>query len=550
MVNLSALIRFNDGSRFAIYSGNKIEIELDKYRTKKLGEIPWGIISNIARIKFKDTKLTFKSYLKDEYIQQAVVEIYFDDESSKYLPEDLLGTFYISDVDYSDNTDEVTINLNDGLVSWQSIEIPPIYKYDAGTLYDVVIDSIGDAHYQKYFKPFDSYEAKNILTQISLNSGINWEKSNLWNLMQKVCEASRCCLYTNEKGKAILERPKGERIVVVNPKNIYGISEQKRNIQNKVQNASIIVEKRKDYYGEPITNTIPIVFYKEFPPLIDLHNIPELSFNSLENSAFVGTSIAYNPQLKGTNSSLNLLIDTYVRDISMNVSCEIKKNSNRDLSNISCELTASRVIYRGINTETMQPIYEKQDHIEEIRVIEYDDIRKKFALSSTLISSFNIEKDSGYLLEQGNIVFKGNYYESDGYEEFSYNENASSSITQLPTNDLILNTTSELTNQLAKNNLDYVKKKYFNGIETVVLKCYMDNYYNSSGEQVIYKDTKNKRTFKQYDIILPYVVKNGKKVPYSTYENGRAKSFEIVGIKYRNHGVLWQELYLEEYINV
>jgi hypothetical protein len=84
----------------------------------------------------------------------------------------------------------------------------------------------------------------------------------------------------------------------------------------------------------------------------------------------------------------------------------------------------------------------------------------------------------------------------------------------------------------------------------MVLKCSVGDYKNSSGSQSISKDVSGNRTFKKYDLILPYITKNGQKVPYSSYENGRAKIFQVVGIKYQHIGTLWQYLYLEEYNNI
>jgi hypothetical protein len=150
----------------------------------------------------------------------------------------------------------------------------------------------------------------------------------------------------------------------------------------------------------------------------------------------------------------------------------------------------------------------------------------------------------------GNLVVKGDYYQSDGTDEISYTQSPSADFTALPSNDLILNTTTEGQSQLAKNNLNYVKNRFSKGLETAVLRCSMDNYYDTSNKLAISKDVLGKRTFKNYDIILPYTIKNGQKVPLSTYQNGQAKTFQVVGIRYSNQGTLWQDIYLEEYINI
>lgn len=550
MVNLVALITFNNGYVYYIGQSNKISITMDSLRTKNLGKIPWGIESNIANIKFKDLQGNFKSYIKNETVYNAKVEIYFSDSTDNYNQNELIGTFFVKTVEYSDNTSTVEITLNDGLEAWQSIEIPAIYKYNAGNLYDIVIDAIGDANYQNFFVPFDTYEAKNILTGISLNSGINWEKSNLWNIMQKVCEASRCCLYTNEKGKAVIERPNGKRIVVVNPKNIYGITEQKSNFETKISNAYITIEKRLDHYAEPISSPISIVFYKELPQMLE-SSLPEFNF-ATEKGCFVGDSTTYNPQLSGTTKSGTIVLgDSYLRTINISAICELNKFSNRNVEKMFGELKTSTILNYKMDLETKQFTYDESERIEELTIKGYDIYRKKIDLESIDVGLFSLTSNtlSTYFHKSGSLTIIGDYYESDGTETFSYNEGATANTVQLPSNDLILNTTTEGQTQLAKNNLNYVKQKYLKGIETVVLKCSLDNYYDTSNNQIIYKNTIGKRSFQKYDIVLPYKIKNGKKVPYSSYPNGRAKLFQVVGIKFENYGVLWQYLYLEEYVS-
>lgn len=554
MYNLGAVITFGDGNSFYINYSNKISIEMDSWRTKNLGKIAWGIVSNTANVKFKDTNGVFGSCIKEDVVYGAKVQIYLLQDNIAYLNDDLLGTFYISNVDYSDKINEVTLSLEDGLQGWQSITLPEIYKFDAGTLYDVVIDTIGDSIYQSQFVPFDTYEAKNILTKISLNSGINWGQSNLWNLMQKVCEASRCCLYMNNMGKAVIERPKSSRVIIVNPNNIYAISDRQSNFANKIPNAQISVEKRIDVFNEPISETMEIVFFKELPKITN--NLEAFEFRVSE--AFVGDRTSSNPNLTTqTKATVHIISNAHSYYLQMFPKLNLnKKTVNKDISTMTCKLTANKVTDYGLGVSSDDSdltVYKSTEVIEQIPILNYDSIRDIFELQGKWVGSFDIGSTTypyaTYLYTNGNMVITGNYYESEGQEDFSYTTNASASVTSLPSNDLILNTTTEGQSQLAKNNLNYVKKRFSKGLETAVLRCSLDNYYDTSAQQTISKNVSGRRTFKKYDIVLPYVIKNGIKTPFSTHADGSAKTFQVVGIRYSNKGVVWQDLYLEEYVN-
>ncbi|MEE1049262.1 MAG: hypothetical protein U0M60_17815, partial [Clostridia bacterium] len=150
-----------------------------------------------------------------------------------------------------------------------------------------------------------------------------------------------------------------------------------------------------------------------------------------------------------------------------------------------------------------------------------------------------------YCITDGTITVIGNFYTEDG--EKSYGSTSDKSTT-LKSNELIQTKSTYEGKALAQHIIDTVKAKYGNGIECVELEVTPSEYYDDDGINII-NSQGNKPLFEKYDIVTPYVIRNGIEQPYSTKEDGSPKSFKIIGIEYSYQGLLRQKLYLQENTN-
>lgn len=90
-----------------------------------------------------------------------------------------------------------------------------------------------------------------------------------------------------------------------------------------------------------------------------------------------------------------------------------------------------------------------------------------------------------------------------------------------------------------------VERRYGNGIECFEIECLFNDYFNEQGEIVFDKDNLTQH-FEKYDVIIPYVMKQGKTVPLRKNADGTPKKFRIIGISYSYDGLLRQRLQVQE----
>ena len=93
------------------------------------------------------------------------------------------------------------------------------------------------------------------------------------------------------------------------------------------------------------------------------------------------------------------------------------------------------------------------------------------------------------------------------------------------------------------------QSEYAIGKETATIRCSIGDYYDyDNGEKVIsIDDSTGKMSFKMYDQVIPMVYgADGEDHPMSTYQDGSAKIFQVLGSKIYYDGAVWQELSLQE----
>ena len=123
-------------------------------------------------------------------------------------------------------------------------------------------------------------------------------------------------------------------------------------------------------------------------------------------------------------------------------------------------------------------------------------------------------------------------------------------IVQIPSSDLVREhsecwTVDNIYIPLYKYILQEIKRRYEKGIECFEIECLFNEYVNESGE-VVFDGKDLSQHFKRYDVIIPYVSKNGETIPLRTNPDGTPKKFRIIGISYSYDGLLRQKLSVQE----
>jgi hypothetical protein len=88
---------------------------------------------------------------------------------------------------------------------------------------------------------------------------------------------------------------------------------------------------------------------------------------------------------------------------------------------------------------------------------------------------------------------------------------------------------------------------YSKGKETAKIRCSIGEYYDEGNNIVISTKNPTRMIFSHYDRVVPMVRKShGTDEPLSLTAEGKAKVFEVVGVRIFYDGAVWQELTLVE----
>lgn len=494
--------------------------------------VSYGIYSNKGTLTFFDYDRTFYDGSKEDVWRGGKVEIYL---SSDVLNR-LIGTFQIDDYEYNQETKEVSVNLVDQLITWQGKTVYTIYKFYPTSLYGLIDYIFLGKEPIKMDTATETY-----LDSIYIDCTFISE-TNLWDVMTQICEASMCRIFCDPDGSPRIHInyfPKSSRIIV-RPYHIFGISDKTSEYKTKIPSASISLVSRNRISNSTIAS-IPFVLYDVKDRGVDKVYTP-----------------VYSIKTRNPNLSISSERDEYnVLHIFIAFSTYFSAPNVYNISQrnvIGNEYSAESVV--GPITEkndiNLNPIWENTNY----RFYEqYFSGRFQIYRASTF-GSYN-SNDPARVVTDGIIEIKGNYFEDGKKEEISYSTipESTDQTVELATNDLI-QTESYFTEMesgvsiaLGEYILSQVKYEYSSGVECLSIECSFDDYYYRNGSLALSGSGKNKEieSFKKYDIITPYVVRNGFEQPYSTNNDGTPKSFIIIGIKYSYYGVLKQKLYLQEY---
>lgn len=257
------------------------------------------------------------------------------------------------------------------------------------------------------------------------------------------------------------------------------------------------------------------------------------SFNYFEMYLFIITKQLYNSaELGGVITSVNLSFNDVMydsNDINM-----LYGNGNNEID-YTTGSTLSQSNYKNIDLSNITTVE-----------ISGSSFRVKITNSQISKTIVNVTRT---------VHLSPTYDDVTQYYSLIINENENySSYIQLF--DYTLNTsTYEITSSVCKEEqqtklIKHIYDKYKDGLETAIIKCSINKYYNQDGSIAISDiDSSKNMYFNIGDIVLPMYNNKGVEEYMSKYEDNSPKLYKVTGVNIIYDGVVMQELTLQEYKN-
>ena len=487
----------------------------------------WGCFSNTGSIEFFDTNMgtaeSFETVMS--YAPNATVRIYYNSGNI----EKLLATFLIDDYEINYETKKVSLKLKDNLVAWQEQNIDEYYEFYQKSLYD-----IWNATFSGETKIKSS--AENLMRQTNIEISY-MEKSNKWANIDKICQASMTRCFCDADGTPIIsdETPRSGELFSIRPRNILSIENKTSNRNTKVEDVTISAYNYTRRLNEPITNELPFAWY----------NVIGKDYQNVSNKTILAEWADY---------FVNVSSIGRIPPCGAYVSARIPKSKDH-IFNVTKALARTNVVaFKGQLSSTSRTLQSTDiGLVAEIPGIsgqtpslahDLGDSIYIYYRETQAIESYNADDPTrvgGFCTEGGSLIGRGNFFTEDGSQSFGSD---SEYATQLASNELIQVLSTFGDNPLAQHIIDTVNEKYSNGVECVVMEVTPSEYQGEEGLAI--DPIGQKPLFEKYDIVVPYVIRNGREQPYSTTSDGSPKSFKVVGIEYSYSGLLRQKLHLQE----
>lgn len=484
----------------------------------------WGIYANRGSVSFIDKNGYFNnSNINSLELKGAKASIYLV-KNDKVL----ISTLYVDDVEYNDATKQVDIQLISGLPKWQSKitkeSIYPFYETYADEILNIICDRFG-VEIISQETDFLGYKIRVDCPYI--------EPGNLWDIVNQVCQATMSRIIETEEGDAKITSCFPERTpIMVSPKNIIDIPQNDfvRIVNSSIQYRKITIYKNEvtestkshirlnwgGYSTASVSGGANLGFTKP---------TPELSSN-LDSEVFAyGYCIINTPHKIFAAYEIQTFLDTRKSVIGVTGT----KNFE------------DKVQQKG-SFFTSTDIYNES----QIKLI----ADKALANTITKVGDDNTFTEKSVVGVETRVPIAG-FDDNGTSEERQINTKyANEPIVQIPSSDLVREYSKYLTGddtwvQLYKYILQEIKRRYEKGIECFEIECLFNEYVNESGE-VVFDGKDLSQHFKRYDVIIPYVSKNGKTIPLRTNQDGTPKKFRIIGISYSYDGLLRQKLSVQE----
>lgn len=473
---------------------------LDRGNVTELAE--YGIYANKGTLSFIDRNLSFKN-LYEQYKGTTDVKVRFWIGYN----DTCLATFDIENAKINDETNQVEIDLISHIMQWQNKKVHRslFRQYNALFFSKSLLDLV------EFAKEFWGIEV-NIKTDRLARTIVNCpdieDSPTVWDFMTEICQAGMCMIFDDEYGvPCICDTTPNNSNIIITPNKILGIGDD---VESSIPNASITVVNRtkhkaalNDRYTKQIylyDSNGDVVSYDQ-----DLLTFEEYADVGEYHSAHVRYGVAFqNPTFS---------IDGII--------CRGDRGY-KDLSSIDEDVVVKfRSLYLSLS------------------------LFSNHAIVELTISPSKYSPEAGFdpymWFRNVRIYLKTTYY-TDEDEEKSYTTSETKQPKLLTANKFIQTESTYAGKDLSTEILDTIKSRYANPIKCLEMECLLGEYKDNDGNVILAKGD----LFKKYDTVIPYVIRNGKKEPYSIDDNGEPSSFEIVGVEYSYRGLFRQKLYLQE----
>lgn len=554
-MRMRAQLRYYNNEPILIMDNNLLSISFGMLDCQSVDDLmDFGICSNSGEISFVDKDNAFKNeYLDAKILSKNLwkVEIFVSSENF----DKLLATFQIDGFDYDDETKKVKIILTDGLTDYQNVErnIIPYAGYDYNKIYKPVPASyIYSA--ALYGSNVDMTFSNPNVNDVMKNTIIHCPaiNDNAWSALTNLCQLTLCRASIKANGNISFSHINdfwGKRNIKINPSNILGISNKVPTIKNRINNISLDALNRETYFDVSVIEPIEIDLYNLIPYYTQegSSNVRWLDWE------FIADNTTYFVKREDTGNYDSVANGDYFQYVTLEI--PIRPKTNAFFYEYKPRITAiqyynnrsTKEYIKGTTSDVLMEYgdtYEKEGYLWQ--TIKIRTLHRE-------IIDFNVQV---WIFESITIEYIGSYYEDGDNTKYTTRSSGGSVLNfekEPPTisNYLIQNKNTYYGNAFYDSLLQTLKNNYSKGIECCEMQCTFSDYYYEDGELAYDATGKDKpiECFQKYDCVVPYVVRRGQVVPYSLKNDGTAKSFKIMGIKYDYVGIPKQTLYLQETTN-
>lgn len=542
MKRLIAEIQYNGET--LLYIENTLSVNFGSLERGSVSDTTnWGCFSNTGEIIFIDKEKNFKSIISS--FPDCNICIYYYYKSKK----ELLATFKVDDYGYDDESKKVSITLKDKIIDWQYKKIPEYYEFDGKDLLSIWADIFSNYSYIEENSAAFTMESTYINTPYI-------QESSMWDTANKICQASMTRCFCGKDGTPLFsdETALQGNNIVIRPRNILSIGLKTKNEKTRIDEISISQKNYKKHENESILSNKDGIDFSWFnvdgttDSYVDTDGVSPapIGYRSIKANWVGESGTSRIKPAPGIPSASYLGVRIYknanivdhihnfhsVRKSISATRCSKGRNSSfsiteAKLSTDDQTYAPSKFSFSKKSKETIEILMEDESAFDNKDI---------FTNDQGIVGA--------YVIKNGNINLLGNYFSDEG-------DDALGSGDSLQSNELIQTESyiigSSGNKSLARHIIDKTKEKYSNGIECVELEVTPSDYYDDKLEKII-GDGGFKSLFERYDIVTPYVMKNGIEKPYSTKDDGSPKSFRVIGIEYSYQGILRQKLHLQEVV--
>lgn len=497
--------------------------------------INWGAFSNAGEVEFVDGTGNIDTLLRAS--PNPKVEIYY----YSYPTEKKLATFLVDDYQYDSETKITKTILKDILIDYQQKTLERYYPFEE--------KSISQIH-NEYLNGFTKRTA---LAVIPMNScfipNAYMAADTVWATINKICQATtfRCFCDTDGTPMFDAETARQTKPIVIRSGNILSIDNKIGKDKTKITSPSISVRRLVKHMNEAIAPEVPFTWFN-IRGTRTISNETDILAEWAGYSANVKTSM-YSDNIydRGADATVKikkpeLLYSTTKADITVNRS-SIDGNNKMVKETLSTNTVKQTELGYKAYSPKVATITSDGDHL----TVFLADPAAADAYSDAGMGNYSVGR---FCVEGGSITVLGNFLTDDG--EYDVGTQTTGYFNpKLQGNELIQigaeYRTPTVTRSLSANILASAEARYGEGVECVEMEVTPSEYFDTEGTSII-NSTGTKPLFEKYDLVTPYVTRNGVEQPYSKKSDGTPKSFKIIGIKYEYKGLLRQKLYLQENI--